>query len=46
MMEDKKDLQEFDLDDILSEFNASEPVADADLGEMSDDLAQLVGDWD
>ena len=45
-MEDKKDLQEFDLDDILSEFNDSEPVADADLGEMSDDLAQLVGDWD
>lgn len=44
-MEDKKDLQEFDLDDILSEFQDT-PEAGEDLGELSGDLAQLVGDWD
>ena len=47
MMEDKKDLQEFDLDDILGEFNDAPGTEDAsDLGELSEDLAQLVGDWD
>ena len=47
MMEDKKDLQEFDLDDILGEFNEVSGAEDAsDLGELSEDLAQLVGDWD
>lgn len=45
MMEDKKDLQEFDLDDILSEFHDS-PEESGDLGEMTDDLAQLVDGWD
>ena len=44
-MEDKKDLQEFDLDDILSEFQDA-PEAGGDLGELSEDMAQLVGDWD
>ena len=43
-MEDKKDLQEFDLDDILSEFQDA-PQADDTLDELTDDLAQLVGDW-
>lgn len=47
MMEDKKDLQEFDLDDILSEFNDLPGSEDAsDLGELSDDMAQLMGTWD
>ena len=44
-MEDKKDLQEFDLDDILSEFQDTPEVGE-DLGELSGDLAQLVGGWD
>ena len=47
MMEDKKDLQEFDLDDILGEFDAVSGAEDvSDFGELSDDLAQLVGGWD
>jgi len=48
-MQDKKELQEFDLDDILSEFHAlpgETDAADADLSELSGDLAQLLGDWD
>ena len=44
-MEDKKDLQEFDLDDILNEFQSAADD-DGDLGELSDDLARLVGNWD
>ena len=48
-MQDKKDLQEFDLDDILSEFNdlpGESDAAGADLDSLSGDLAQLLGDWD
>ena len=44
-MEDKHELQEFDLDDILSEFQDT-PEETGDLDGLSDDLAQLVGDWD
>ena len=44
-MEDKKDLQEFDLDDILSEFQDT-PEAGGDLGELTGELAELVSDWD
>ena len=44
-MEDKKELQEFDLDDILSEFQDL-PEAEEELGELTDDLKHLVGDWD
>ena len=44
-MDDKKDLQEFDLDDILNEFQ-DQTEDSSDLGELSEDLAQLVGDWD
>jgi len=44
-MDDKKDLQEFDLDDILGEFQ-DQPEETGDLGELPEDLAQLVGDWD
>lgn len=44
-MQDKKDLQEFDLDDILNEFHDA-PEAAEDLGELSGDLAQLLGEWD
>ena len=44
-MEDKHELQEFDLDDILSEFQDT-PEEAGDLGELSGDLAQLVSDWD
>ena len=43
-MEDNKELQEFDLDDILSEFQ-DEPVAGEDLGELSEDLNRLMGNW-
>ena len=47
MMEDKKDLQEFDLDDILSEFNDGPGTEDvSDLGELSEDMARIVGTWD
>ncbi|MBQ2855191.1 MAG: hypothetical protein IJE81_06935 [Oscillospiraceae bacterium] len=44
-MQDNKELQEFDLDDILGEFQDL-PEAGEDLGELSDDLAQLLGDWE
>ena len=43
-MEDNKELQEFELDDILSEFQDM-PEGGEDLGELSDDLAQLVEKW-
>ena len=44
-MEDKNNLQEFDLDDILSEFHDL-PEESTDLGELSGDLVELVGNWD
>ena len=44
-MEDNKDFQELDLDDILNEFQDL-PDSGEDLGELSGDLAQLLGDWD
>lgn len=44
-MQDNKELQEFDLDDILSEFQDL-PEGGEDMGELSADLAQLLGDWD
>lgn len=44
-MEDNKDYQELDLDDILNEFQDL-PDSGEDLGELSGDLAQLLGDWD
>jgi len=40
-MQDNKELQEFSLDDILSEFQDL-PEADGDL----DDLSGILGDWD
>ena len=40
-MQDKNELQEFDLDDILSEFQDL-PEADAD---ASGDLSDILGDW-
>lgn len=45
-MQDKKDLQEFDLDDILSEFHDVPAGEEAGLGELSGDLSELLGDWD
>ncbi len=44
-MQDNKELQEFDLDDILSEFQDLTEGGE-DLGELSGDLARLLGDWD
>ena len=44
-MQDKNELQEFDLDDILSEFHDASADSDS-LDELPGDLAQLVGDWD
>ena len=44
-MQDKNELQEFNLDDILTEFQDL-PEDSSDLGELNSDLAQLVGDWD
>ena len=44
-MQDKNELQEFNLDDILTEFQDL-PEDSGDLGELNSDLAQLVGDWD
>ena len=44
-MQDKNELQEFDLDDILSEFQDASADSDSP-DELPGDLAQLVGDWD
>ena len=44
-MEDKNELQEFDLDDILSEFQEA-PEETGEFGELAADLKDLVGDWD
>ena len=44
-MEDKNELQEIDLDEILSEFQDTPEVGE-DLGQLSEDMAELVGDWD
>lgn len=44
-MEDKKELQEIDLDEILNEFQ-DVPEAGEDLGDLPEDMARLVGDWD
>ena len=43
-MQDKNDLQEFELDDLISEFQDPSEVSD-DAGELTGELADLLGDW-
>lgn len=46
-MQDNKELQGFDLDDILNEFHdLSQDIPDVAGDELSGDLADLLGDWD
>ena len=44
-MQDKNELQEFELDDLISEFQDPSEVSD-DAGELTGELADLLGDWD
>ena len=43
-MQDKNELQEFELDDLISEFQDPSEVSD-DAGELTGELADLLGDW-
>ncbi|MGM9589572.1 MAG: hypothetical protein ACI3V0_05300 [Faecousia sp.] len=48
-MEDKNELEEFDLDDILSEFHASPDIDESsaqDIETLPDNLEQLLEPWD
>ena len=44
-MQDNNELQEFELDDLISEFQDPSEVSD-DAGELTGELADLLGDWD
>ena len=43
-MQDNNELQEFELDDLISEFQDPSEVSD-DAGELTGELADLLGDW-
>ena len=43
-MQDKNEFQEFELDDLISEFQDPSEVSD-DAGELTGELADLLGDW-